>query len=124
MMDGDDIAAIADRVRIGFRNAYGIKASRLDDAVKKAGRRLPHEVQRHAGILVHAEQMNGHPKLLRQLDPKRLLRAEKVVERHLTSIDRGAMRRTAAMNWLAQVSMYLFIVFGGLLTWAILTGRI
>ena len=124
MIGGDEISALSTRLRDGIANAYGFKAASLKEAARRAGRRLPQDVQRQVARVVEAEQLGGHPKLLRLIDGAELAHAEKFVERHLTSVDRGAMRRTAAMNWLAQVSMYVFVVFGGVLLWAILTGRV
>ena len=124
MMVGHEIAERAERMRAGIAKAYGIKAETLQTAVAQVGRRLPKAVRLQAQEVLNAEQVGGHPKLVQRVNFADLAAAEAKVERHLRTIDRSAQRRGAALNWVAQAGYYVFVVFGGVLVWAVISDKL
>ena len=124
MMVGHEIAERAERTRAGIAKAYGVKADTLQTALKQAGKQLPNRVRMQAQTVLDAQLFGGNPKLLRRVDLAGLAAAEADVQRHLKTIDRSAARRGATLNWVAQAGFYVFLVFGSVLLWIAMTGRL
>ena len=96
-----------DEVRFLLRKKLGVRGSRLDVQLRKAGRLLPRPVRQDVTYLVEALQLESNPKLARLIDDKRFAGAYRSVVAHLETIDRRRQRITAALNLAAAISVAL-----------------
>lgn len=95
----------------------GVRGRDLEQAMRRAGRRLPHRVRGPAARLVAAQKMAGHPKLARQLDPREFSRAYADVSAHLAAIDVADRRKGRLIGLAAVVAANLLIVITAFLFW-------
>jgi len=95
----------------------GVRGRDLEQAMRRAGRRLPHRVRGQAARLVAAQKMSGHPKLARQLDPREFSRAYAEVSAHLAAIDVADRRKGRLIGLAAVVAANLLIVITAFLFW-------
>jgi nitrate/nitrite-specific signal transduction histidine kinase len=109
-MQEAEIMARSRAVRDLMEKHLGIRAKRLDLALRKAGRRLPKHVQAAAQQIVDAERMAEVPKLARRIDPATLAAAERDVAAYLKTIDHAEERKTRLLNRLAGVAFNLLLV--------------
>ncbi|MEM1351826.1 MAG: hypothetical protein AAGF27_05755 [Pseudomonadota bacterium] len=98
-----------------FQERMGVKASTLEKAVARAGRRLPRAVRDQAATLVDAQSWAGNPKLMRQLDSQVLASAYRDIADHLKSIDNREERVTRQLNRLALIAFNLLLVLAAFL---------
>ncbi len=95
----------------------GVRGRDLEQAMRRAGRRLPHRVRGQAARLVAAQKMAGHPKLARQLDSREFSRAYAEVSAHLAAIDVADRRKGRLIGLAAAVAANLLIVITAFLFW-------
>lgn len=124
MLTKEDITERTGRMQAGLSKAYGLRGDSLGAVVERAGRRLPRRVQKRIAPLVEAEAMDGNPRLLRQVDRRKLKAGETALIRHLKTVDRSAARRAAVTDWALRLGISVFFVMGGVFFWLVATGRI
>lgn len=115
-----DVEASAAEVAGLLRDRLGVGGRTLADRVARARRRLPPALRVAAAELVAAQRMAAHPRLARRIDPGRVARAHAALVAHLTTIDRAAARRAAALDFVATVGFQILAVIGlvlALLVW-------
>lgn len=98
MITGQDIEAIEERVLLELRNRLNIRARRLSKGMKRAGRLLPREAHRAAGVVSDARRDVNNPKLARLIDPASLNAAEATILQHLGKIDPKERRKDAYLS--------------------------
>lgn len=111
-------------MQAGLTKAYGVRGDSLGLVIERAGRRLPRRVQKRIAPLVAAESMGGNPRLLRQVDRRKLKAGETALIRHLKTVDRSAARRAAVTDWALRLGVSMFFVLAGIFLWLMLSGRI
>lgn len=100
-----------------LRSKLGVRAHDLEQALRRAGRRLPRRVRGQAARLVAAQKMAGNPRLARQMDADALARAYADVSAYLTAIDVADRRKGRLISLAAAVALNLLIVIVGFLLW-------
>ncbi|MGZ2256820.1 hypothetical protein [Roseobacter sp. A03A-229] len=106
-----EIEAKLPALREAMERHLGVKGRSLAHQVRRAGRRLPRRVRAQAVLLGEAEALAGNPRLLRQLDDRRLAHALEDVSAHLAGIDRAEARRTRIISVLAVIAFNLILLF-------------
>ncbi len=124
MMQGQDIDAVADRLRRCVTGALGVKARSLEAALRKAGRRLPARLHRQGAVILEAQALGGNPKLMRMVDTEAVARAEAEMLAHLKAIDRADVRRGKLLGLAGVIVFNLLIVVVAFLIWARATGHL
>lgn len=118
------IDARAERVEQGLNKAFGVKAKSLDKALRKTGRRLPKRLRNEAGLIVAAQDLGGHPKLIKRVDGVALDVAEAKLSAYLKSIDRAEARKTRLLSIAAAIAFNILLVIGAFVVWMVWTGKI
>lgn len=111
------IQARADRLQSALTAAFGVSARSLDAALRRVGRRLPKRLQADARKIVVAQSLEGHPKLMRQLDAKALSLAEDRVLAFLDGIDRADRRKGFWLSIGAAIAFNILVILAGVVVW-------
>jgi len=82
----------------------------LRTVVARAGRLLPRRLRRDARYLVEAQEMAGHPKLAKLLDPARLARADARLRDHVRDRDPDRERVDRRLGWLAGLAFNMILL--------------
>jgi hypothetical protein len=117
MIDASDmVARNAALVRL-LGEKYGVKALCLDQAIRRAGRRLPKRLRAQAAVLIEAERMAQVPKLVRRVDVPAVEGAEKALTAHLNAIDVKDRRMGVALGLAGTVVAQVLLVAGAFVAW-------
>lgn len=95
----------------------------LDAVSRYAGRKLPRRLHRDAATLARAAEIEGHPKLARQIDPREVDRAERRLNVWLETRNPGTERLSGILDRLAAVAFVICLVSLVFFVWVLLTGR-
>lgn len=120
MIDVKDLDRKIRRLLALADEKFGVRADRLDVAMRKIGRRVPKKVHRQAAFLAQAQQMAGNPNLMLQIDADGVARAYEVVFETLQAEDRADRRKGAILGTLGALSFNLILLFAlvlGFLVW-------
>mmetsp|Transcript_27070 Transcript_27070/g.49274 ORF Transcript_27070/g.49274 Transcript_27070/m.49274 type:complete len:125 (+) Transcript_27070:13-387(+) len=109
----------AHRIMRGLDAAFGVKADTLAKALRKTGRRLPKRLRAEAALIVDAQALGGHPRLLRQLDGTVLDAAEAKVTAHLKTIDRADQRKGRMLSIAGVIAFNILVVAAGFVVWMV-----
>lgn len=118
------INARAERIERGLNEAFGVKAKTLDKALRKTGRRLPKRLRTEAGLIVEAQRLGGHPKLMRQVDGASLDAAETKLTAYLKGIDRADARKGRLLSIAGIIAFNLLLVAGCYIAWMVWADKI
>lgn len=88
----------------------GARGKTLEASLRRAGRQLPKGLRAKAQMLVEAEQMAKHPKLVRRIDESAVKAACNDLEVYLKGIDHAERRKTRALNIAAGLALNLLIL--------------
>lgn len=105
-----DIHARTDRLAQLLEQRLDIRGSGFETKLRRAGRLLPRHLRRDGAKLVDALKLSDHPRLGRQLDPKRLEKAANAIEHYLLNLDAWDRRRGIAVSVSTSVLLNLLIV--------------
>jgi hypothetical protein len=105
------VQQMVDEVSAALDAKLGMRGRTLAAQVRKAGRLLPRGVKRDATYLAQTVDLSQNPKLSRMVDIDKVSRAHANVLAFLAGVDRGAQRRTAALNMIASIA-FVFLVTG------------
>jgi hypothetical protein len=94
---------LAERLNLGDGN--------LADRLRRAGRDVPRRVRREIAYLAEVELLSQNPRLARQIDAARLVRAHAATMRWLRGIDPRERRKTRLLNIAAMVAFNLLLLF-------------
>lgn len=109
-MSADTIEQMADRIAALMDQRLGARGRTLAEKLRHSGRALPRNIRAEAEVLALAADQAAHPKLMRQIDQDQITRAYDLCLRHLQGLDRGALRRGAAMDIASSIAFRLFVV--------------
>ena len=112
-----DINALAEEVRVKLEEKLRVKARSLPRALAKAGRRLPRRFHKDAGAITAAQDLNGHPKLLRMINLRDLEAARDRIVTHLDTIDPADIRRGKLLALLGDIAFKLLFVCAAFIAW-------
>jgi hypothetical protein len=110
MMTTQDIAAKEARLLELAKEKFGVRAKTLSRAMKKIGRRVPARLHRQADVLVEAQKLGGHPKLMMQVNGADITKAFDEIVAHLETIDVADRRKGTALNLAAALVFNLLVV--------------
>lgn len=115
-----DLGARTDRLAQLLEQRLDIRGTGFETKLRRAGRLLPRHLRSDGAKLVEAMKLSEHPRLGRQVDPKRLEKAADAIEHYLLNLDAWDRRRGIAVSVSASVLMNLLIVVAlvaGVLVW-------
>lgn len=112
------------RVQRALEAAFGVQAKTLAAALRRTGRRMPKRLHADARLIVDAQGLGGHPKLMRQLDDAALAAAEARVLAWLDTIDRADQRKGMWLNLAGAVAFNLLVVLVLFLIWMVWAGEV
>ncbi|PSL22144.1 hypothetical protein [Shimia abyssi] len=107
MIDEKDLSRKTRALLDLIHEKFGIKADKLDIAMRKIGRRLPKRAHTSAKVLVDAQAQAGHPKLMLQGDMTRVAAAYETLKQDLDAVDRADRRKGAILGTLGALSFNL-----------------
>ncbi|MCB1329354.1 MAG: hypothetical protein KDK28_07860 [Maritimibacter sp.] len=105
-----NLDARLDKIAALMEERLGIRGDGFEAKFARAGRLLPRRLRREGALLVEARALAEHPKLARRVDARRLRRAVRAFERHLTRVDGAERRLTRWINWGAGIGLGLFAI--------------
>jgi len=114
----------AARVQSALDGAFGVRAKSLERALHKTGRRLPRRLRGQAEVIVAAQALGGHPKMLRQIDSAALGKAEEALVTWLDNIDRADRRKGVWIGIGAAIGFNILLVVAVVVFWMWSTGRV
>lgn len=117
-MGAATIQQMADRVSGLLGERLGVKGKGLADRLRQAGNRLPSGIRAEARYLDTAAAQARNPKLLVQIDDRRVAEAYDACVTYLASVDRAARRKALLMGIASSIAFSIFAV--GLLVLAVL----
>ena len=115
-----DIDTMEQQALAALRNKLGVRARTLQQAMKRAGRRMPKDAHRAAGVLIAAQASAAHPKLARMQDWSAVEAASQTLHTHLEKIDPQERRKAAILSMLGAQAFNVLAVFAlviALLMW-------
>ena len=117
MIDVRDLTTRTQNLRRAFEAKLGVKSRNLQQALKRAGRRLPRKQRRQGAVLVRAEKLAQNPKLARQIKPEELDQAFDSISAHLGTIDVADRRKGRWLALAGAVAANLLLVIGAFIWW-------
>lgn len=120
MQQDPDLNVIEQKALKALRSRLGVKARNLPRGMKRAGRRLPRDAHRAAGVISAAKAQIGHPKLGRMVDMHSVTSAETVLHGHLEKIDPKERRKDLILSMLGTQAFNILAVFAlvvGVMMW-------
>ncbi|MEM9578717.1 MAG: hypothetical protein AAF999_17105 [Pseudomonadota bacterium] len=108
----NDITEKTHRLTQLLEKHMGTRGKTFEAAVRRAGRRLPRGLRAKAQVLISAQHMAVHPKLMRRVDPEEVAAAYDALEAHLIQMDLTEQRKTRALNIAAGLALNLLLVGG------------
>ncbi|MGJ5618335.1 hypothetical protein [Sulfitobacter sp. MF3-043] len=116
-MEHKDIAAKSLAIRQQLEAKLGVKSRDLSQALRRAGRRLPHGVRAQGAVLAEAEKRAGHPKLTRQLDSAAVRDAYDRMAAHLRAIDVADARKGRILGMAGVIAFNLLLIIAAFVMW-------
>jgi hypothetical protein len=117
MITEKEITAKTQALQRQIKIKLGVSARDLEQALRRAGRRLPRRVRAQGARLVAAQKLAGHPKLVRQIDAQALTQAYDDVSGHLMAIDLADRRKARILGLAGAIALNLLIVMVAFLVW-------
>lgn len=115
MADTTEMDETARRLEELLDRGFGTGGQGLATALRRAGRRLPRRMRRAGQAVVQAETMARHPKLVSQIDRRRVAQEAARLRAYLEEVDPRARRvdmaltilRSLALNALLLAALFL-----------------
>jgi len=95
----------------------GVKSRSLQQALRRAGRRLPKRLRTQGALIVETGKLAQNPKLARQIDETGVNQAFQALTQHLEAVDLKEQRKVRIMGIAGIVSANLLIVTAGFVWW-------
>lgn len=119
-----DINAKAETLRKALHAKLSMSGRSFAGTVRRAGRLLPRRIRRQADVIIKAQELGGHPKLMRMVDQKAVDAAFKDIKTYLGRIDPADRKRTWWLKWTGLNVMNVLIVMSGFVIWLVWSGHI
>lgn len=87
-----------------------LRSGGLADVSARAGRKLPKHLRSEVEVILNAQRMATHPKLMHHVDASLITKAEKKLNRFLDKKDPKAERRTELLDTIAKIAFVIFSV--------------
>ena len=115
MADTTEMDETARRLEELLDRGFGTGGQGLATALRRAGRRLPRRMRRAGQAVVQAETMARHPRLVSQIDRRRVAQEAARLRAYLEEVDPRARRvdmaltilRSLALNALLLAALFL-----------------
>lgn len=117
-----DIATKAETLRAALQAKLSVKGRSFAISAQRARRLLPRRLRRHADVIVKAQGLGGHPKLMRMVDMPAVDTAFSELETYLAKIDPADRKRTWWLKLAGVNVMNLLVVVAGFALWLTLSG--
>lgn len=102
-----------------MRRKLGFRGRGLKGTLDYGRRLLPKSVRRAAEQIAAAEERAAHPKLMKQIDADTVLKAKRICERYLGSVDAHARRKQRRIDHLSvfafNLGLFLLLVMAFLM---------
>jgi hypothetical protein len=98
--------ALAERMAQQLR----LRSGGLADVSARAGRKLPKHLRTEVEVILNAQRMSEHPKLMHHVDAIQIRKAEKKLNRFLDKQNPKAERRAEILDTIAKVAFVVFAV--------------
>jgi hypothetical protein len=108
----DDLDARAESLRALLEEKYRLRGRTLEQALRRAGRRLPRRHRRQVAALLAARKRAEHPRLALQMDHGGILKGCEEVRSYLKSVDPVAARRERLLDLGALIGFYILATIG------------
>jgi len=117
MADTTEMDETARRLEELLDRGFGTGGQGLATALRRAGRRLPRRMRRAGQAVVQAETMARHPRLVSQIDRRRVAQEAARLRAYLEEVDPRARRvdmaltilRSLALNALLLAALFLVL---------------
>jgi hypothetical protein len=119
-----DIIGKAEELRLALRAKLGVRGRDFAQAVDRAGRLLPNKLRKQAAVIVKAQGLGGHPKLMRMVDMTALNKAHLDISTFLNAIDPKERRRTRMLRWGGGIVFNLIVVAMCFVIWLVWSGNL
>ena len=119
-----DIAEKAENLRKAMHSQLRIRGRSFAGAVRRAGRMLPRRLRRQADVIIKAQGVGGHPKLLRMIDRAAVDAAYADISGYLAGIDPADVRRGWWLRFAGVAVVNVLIVAIGFVVWLKWSGHI
>jgi hypothetical protein len=119
-----DITAKAESLRLALRAKLGVRGRDFAQAADRAGRLLPARLRKQAAVIVKAQGLGGHPKLMRMVDVTAITKAHVEISTYLSAIDPKERRRTKVLRWVGGIVFNLILVAVCFVIWLIWSGNL
>ena len=119
-----DIIAKTEELRLALRAKLGVRGRDFAQAVDRAGRLLPNKLRKQAAVIVKAQGLGGHPKLMRMVDMTAVGKAHLDISTFLDAIDLKDRRRTRMLRWGGGIAFNLIVVVACFVIWLVWSGNI
>lgn len=119
-----DITAKAEELRLALRAKLNVKGRDFPKSVDKAGRLLPARLRKQAAVIVKAQGLGGHPKLMRMVDISAVNRAHSEISDFLEGIDPRERRRNAVLRMAGGIAFNLLVVLTCFVIWLVWSGNL
>lgn len=119
-----DINTKTEGLRLALRAKLGVRGRGFAQAVDAAGRLLPNKLRKQAGVIVKAQALGGHPKLMRTVDMIAFNKAHMDIFAFLDAIDPKERHRTRMLHWLGRISLNLIVIVVCFVIWLVWSGNL
>lgn len=100
-----------EEVEKALRKVFGGKPGTFEDALRRAGRRLPRGARRAGEEVIAAQQLAGHPGLRMRIDWAKVNRSLDRVRDSLKGVDLKDRRKGFVIGALASLAFNLILLF-------------
>ena len=118
-----EITARAEELRLAMRGKLGVRGASFAKTVDRAGRLLPSRLRKQAAVIVMAQGLGGHPKLMRMVDMGAIHKAHREIAGFLDGIDLKEQRRTQRLRWFGSIVFNLLVVAVCFVIWLVWSGN-
>jgi len=119
-----DVTTKAEQLRLALRAKLGVRGADLAKAVNNAGRLLPRHLRKQAAVIVKAQALGGHPKLMRMVDMAAINKAYWGISSFLETIDPKERRRTRMLGWAGSIAFNLIVIVACFVVWLVWSGNL
>lgn len=119
-----DISLKAEELRLALQAKLRVRGRNFGRAVERAGRLLPRRLHKQAAVIVKAQGLGGHPKLVRMIDQAAVTKAFADFTDFLEAIDPKERRRARFLGWLGGLAFNLLVVATCFVIWLVWSGHL
>ena len=119
-----DVSMKAEELRLALQVKLRARGRSFERAVARAGRLLPRRLHKQAAVIIQAQGLGSHPKLLRMIDQSAITKAHSDIAAFLEAIDPKERRRTRFLGWLGGIVFNLLVVAVCFVIWLVWSGHL